>query len=74
MTLISRDPFARTELHRNTIAPADVSYAHLTCDWCGNRGHDGRLFRYRTEHDGGRVDQHQGYFCSKTCYDTYAQG
>lgn len=73
--LISRDPFARTELHRTTVT---VEWA--TCKNCGSvnkptgsRGqYIGRkLFRYHTEHDGGRRDDHPGLFCSVGCFRCY---
>jgi hypothetical protein len=64
---ISRDPFARTELHRETI-PA---YGNRSCDWCGNLNRAGKLFTYRTESDGGRKSEHRGAFCSKSCHDSY---
>lgn len=65
--LISRDPFARTELHR--CVPDQMS--NLTCDWCGNRRARGGLFRYSTESDGGRKFDHRGLFCSKSCHDSF---
>jgi len=71
MTLISRDPFARTELHRDKIRPAEVSYAKQSCDWCGNERGDGSMFRYQIEHDGGRVERIRGRFCSVGCMRSY---
>lgn len=71
MTYVSRNPFARTELHRDTINPADVSFARLTCDWCGSVRPDGKLYVYQTESDGGRVSRHRGRFCCKSCHDSY---
>ena len=69
MTMISRDPFGRTELHRTTVrAPG------RTCDWCGRPHFVGKveaLFRYSTESDGGRRSEHKGLFCSKSCHDDY---
>ena len=69
MTYVSRDPFARTELHRERITDASVSYALLSCDWCGTSNRP--LYRYRTESDGGRVHQHKGRFCCKSCHNAY---
>jgi len=71
MHTLSRDPFARTELRRETVpAPA------YCCDWCGNfRGKTAatnRLFRYTTETDGGRKMQHRGLFCSADCFRSYS--
>lgn len=65
--LVSRDPFARTELHRETVyAPAS------TCAWCGSARNSKKLFRYRTESDGGRVFPHIGLFCSVGCFRSFA--
>lgn len=81
MTLVSRDPFAREELHRETVHVPDTK----TCSWCsgirwnGKRtvpGHTAKggtrtLFAYRTETDGGRHIEHNGLFCSKSCHDSF---
>jgi hypothetical protein len=72
MAYISRDPFARTELHRNSVRIT----GNQTCRWCGQtRYMHGQpipfLFEYRTESDGGRVSEHSGLFCSKSCHDAY---
>jgi hypothetical protein len=68
--LISRDPFARQELHREVMATS------RSCDNCGGfRWRGGRklqsLFAYFTESDGGRRFEHRGLFCSKPCHDSY---
>lgn len=63
MTMISRNPFARTELHR------EITHDTSDCDWCGQVFD--RLFRYYTETDGGLTDMHIGKFCSKSCHDSY---
>ena len=70
MTMISRDPFARSEIHRSK------EVGHKGCDWCGrSRQWKGKttwvLFRYRTESDGGSSHAHKGLFCSKSCHDSY---
>lgn len=62
-TLVSRDPFARVELHRATIKTAQV------CEWCGQRGR----FLYRFETDGGRVSPWSLPFCSVACFRTYSE-
>lgn len=70
MTYINRDPFARTETHRETVRQPSTRQ----CDWCGTPTYMmkyDRLFRYRTESDGGRVNVHNGLFCSKPCHDAY---
>lgn len=69
MTYVSRDPFARTELHRElsyNVSTARASGA--TCDWCGQTK---TLYRYQTESDGGRVSRHPGRFCSASCFRSY---
>lgn len=65
MAYISRDPFARTELHRDTVD------TRSGCTECGSKRKSGRLFQYSTESDGGRKDTHKGLFCSKPCHDSY---
>lgn len=68
--LISRDPFARQELHREAV----LAPAH-SCDWCGSyRGKTAdtnKMFRYSTETDGGRKFEHRGLFCSISCHNSY---
>lgn len=72
MAMISRDPSARTELHREVVEDP------RGCAWCGqprytNNGTDrtNKLFVYITESDGGRRGVHYGHFCSKPCHDAY---
>lgn len=64
MREISRDPFARETLCRETTA----KHGRKPCDWCGSR--EGR-FAYFTETDSGRRHYHKGEFCSKPCHDSY---
>lgn len=64
MTVVSRDPFARTEIHR-TIVPVS---AKRECDWCGmprlKRGKRVlRLFSYSEVSDSGKVSSWSGLFC-----------
>lgn len=66
MTFVSRDGFARQEIHKTeiTVAVAD------SCDWCGGaalRGDKRKLFSYRTESDGGRKSNISGHFCCVPC-------
>lgn len=65
--LISRDPFARRELHREVID----AYGS-TCSWCGSSRSDKKLFIYWTELDsrGGRWT-HNGQFCCIRCHNDY---
>jgi len=71
MRAISRDPFARTELHR--VRDYDVS--HHGCKWCGQikTTPKGRwfLYRYETQHDAGRHDYIDGRYCSVDCMRAY---
>jgi hypothetical protein len=62
---ISRDPFARTELHKTAVKTT------LTCDWCGQKRKDGKLYQYRNESDGGRTGYIPGLFCSISCMRSY---
>lgn len=66
MALINRDPFAREELHRETVDSMGV-----TCSWCGSVRKDNKLYVYYTETDGGRRHTHNGSFCCKSCHDAY---
>ena len=74
MALISRDLFAREELHREAI-PYDETWiiAH-GCDWCGGFNGYGGLFKYWIEPDSvvyRRVDIY-GLFCSVGCMRSYS--
>lgn len=72
MALISRDPFARQELHREI-----VHAKGKTCEWCGSTRHTKRgpsefLYRYDVQTDGGRTYEGSKLFCCKSCHDSYA--
>jgi len=73
--VVSRDPFARTELVRRTVLlPTRGSHPHgRTCAWCGGTSARRRLFCYEVWHDGGRTDAIPGYFCSVGCMRSYHQ-
>lgn len=64
--LINRDPFAREELHRETIDANGV-----TCSWCGQPRNDKKLYVYYVEHDAGRRRTLNGQFCSIGCLHDY---
>ena len=65
-TLISRDPFARTELHRARVTEDYPGILH--CLWCGNVKTTPKgnrfLFQYSQESDGGTKNTIPGLFCS----------
>lgn len=68
MAYVSRDPFAREELHRSFVRNAK-------CSWCGSAritrtGNTG-AYTYRIETDGGRTHDIRGTFCSTDCMHTY---
>ena len=69
MAYISRNSFARETLTRRNV------YTNETCSWCGNfrRNRAGKpyLYAYTTETDGGSKNQHHGFFCCKSCHDSY---
>jgi hypothetical protein len=64
--LISRDPFARTELHK--VDPRKVNGA---CLWCGGNDSRGRVWAFESHSDGGRRARHSGWFCSVGCFRDY---
>ena len=66
MAYVSRDPFARQELHRE-----QMEKSLFTCDWCGGVNGFGKLFQYRIESDGGRKTRISGKFCSRSCMQSY---
>ena len=67
MAFISRDEYAREELHRETIK------TDKTCDWCG-QNKKLQLFRYYIEPDALRYQRHDipGLFCSISCMRIYS--
>lgn len=66
MAFISRDTFAREELHRDQ-GPATPK----GCWFCGMLNRFKKLFVYRVETDGGRVNPIRGEFCCKGCMEAY---
>lgn len=71
--LISRDPFARSELHSERVY---LMSARESCAWCGDvkrtpKARRPYLLSYRTESDGGRTFPARGLFCSAACFRTY---
>jgi len=71
--LISRDPFARQELHSEVVTPQAITGYNnpLECKWCGQTRKNGRLFKYSTQTDGGKIHYHKGEFCSLSCHNSY---
>lgn len=66
MAYISRDPFARSEVHRDSVAVGTSE----GCRWCGSN-RKGKLYQYRTESDGGRKSEIPYRFCSISCMRAY---
>lgn len=75
MAMVSRDPFARQELHKTREKNGE-------CAWCGQldpahpRAFEGkrplrRIYRYRVESDGGRTFEDRHTFCTKACREAY---
>lgn len=68
--LVSRNPFARHELHRR-----NVPVVSQACSWCGNvrKTKAGKfyLYQFRCETDDGRTYEGSQLFCSKSCHDVY---
>ena len=64
---VSRDPFAREDIVRETVETSN------TCDWCGNMRRGGKLFRYGIQPDSinGRVNWIDGLFCNIGCMRSY---
>lgn len=65
-TLVSRDPFARTEIHRTR-----HYVSASTCRECGNVKSTPKgatyLYAYDVQSDGGRRSMLSGFFCSVGC-------
>lgn len=64
--MVSRDPFARQEIHRHTVENTGKG-----CDWCGGSNARGKLHEYQVETDGGSKHPIKGKFCSKDCMESY---
>lgn len=72
MSLVRRDPFARTELHRELVTVP----ASTTCGWCGQKRHykgkeTDKLFQFYSESDAGRRAMIRGLFCSTGCMESF---
>ena len=69
----ARDPFARTELRRDTV------WTEGGCLWCDQnrktRSGRGYLWRYTVEQDGSRrrdfIQQRDPLFCCVDCFRSY---
>jgi len=67
MAKVSRDPFARTEIHREF-------ERHARCAWCDGRTRRGKewgAFLHRVETDGSRRHEDDRTFCSVSCRESY---
>lgn len=72
MALVSRDPFAREEIHREVEpSPKYMVLPPVSCDWCGGTNGKGKVYSYRIETDGGRTFPLKGRFCSQSCFRIY---
>ena len=75
MALVSRDPFARQEIHRRRV----YTDGNEGCFWCGrhNVTPSGReyLYRYSIERDSirQRSSEVPGQFCSEGCRKDYQE-
>lgn len=71
MAFISRNLFAREELHK------EVVYTSCTCKWCGQikttKKGKSFLYQYNIQPDSIRniVNNIEGLFCSISCMKTY---
>ena len=72
--LVSRNPFARQELHAERVHCPTV-----TCTWCGGMRINARsgvnwLYQFWVETDSIRGEKHvdEKLFCSRGCRDTYS--
>lgn len=65
--LVTRDSFAREELHRELVC------TNSSCDWCRGHRRTAKLWRYSVEPDsiGSRVSTLNGLFCSASCFRSY---
>jgi hypothetical protein len=65
--LVSRDPFAREEIHRSLVRTNGV------CDWCGQRRKTEKLWQYQIGPDSinGRSNVLKGLFCSASCFRNF---
>jgi hypothetical protein len=69
MALVNRDPFSRSELHKERVYNPPGKDG---CDWCGTmpktpKSNRPFLFRFWQESDGGRRSTIPGLFCSTAC-------
>ena len=70
MTFISRDPFAREEVHSEKV------YTSETCTFCGctkieKRSGKHYLYQYRVETDEGWSYYARHLFCSRSCQKAF---
>jgi hypothetical protein len=66
MKILSRDPFAREDVIRETVE------TDFSCEWCGSRKNNRRLFRYGVWTDSPDKKHWQSkLFCSVGCMRSY---
>lgn len=68
MAQVSRNPFAREELHRESVR---FYWGETICRWCGGTRKGGKLWQYRIETDGGTIRRIDGVYCSVSCFRAY---
>lgn len=68
MAYVNRDPFARTETHKEFQPGGKCKNCGMQTTVKGRQG----SYTYRTESDGGRVFKDRYYFCSLDCRESYS--
>lgn len=74
MGMISRDPFARNELHKKKVDYrylSDGTKAPQECYNCDGQDGKGNVHVFETHSDGGRKYEIKGKFCSVSCMRQY---
>lgn len=76
MAYVSRDSFAREELHKRIVKSPHYdsllpTNSKFSCRWCGNTRKGGTLYQYFVESDSGRKSDIDGHFCSASCIRSF---
>jgi len=71
MVMVSRNVFARMELHKRRVNVAST----CGCKWCGSntqtKAGKPYLYEFENQSDGGRTYAVSGAFCSVSCMKSY---